>query len=140
MGRLYAGSFPWVIPALGMPRQLFRPEVHRPQVAGAVALGFVIEMRGFGMAAGAAGGDRAGAYLVAELDRGDEAVAAGAVVAFGAGPAMRAERGQRAPARRGERHRDARRGVVEGLHQVAGQALEAVDLAPGRAPTAEVGL
>src|SRR5690606_28313423 len=132
MGRLYTGSIPWVIPALGVPRQVFSPEIHRPQVAGAVALGLVVEMRRVGMAAGAAGGDRAGAHLVAKFDRGDEAVAAGAVVAFGAGPAMRAERGQRAPARRGERHRDARRGVVEGLHQVAGQALEAVDLAPGR--------
>src|SRR6185312_2994534 len=127
-----------VVLALGVPLQLLRPEVHRAQVAGGVALGLVVEVLRVGMTAFAAGGDRAGAYLRAELDRRDEAVAAGAVVAFRAGPAVRTERGQRTPARGGERHRDARLAVVEFLHDVAVDALEAVDLAPRHAPAAEV--
>src|SRR5690606_14440990 len=118
--------------------ELFGPEVHLAQVAGAVTLGLVVEVRRRRVAAFAARGHRARADLVAELHRGNEAVAAGAVVALRARPAMRAERGQRAPARRGERHRDARPGVVEHLHDRAVVALVAVDLAPGRAPAAEI--
>src|SRR3546814_11417262 len=90
------------------------------------------------MPAFAAGGDRTGAHFRAELDHRDKAVAAAAVIAFGAGPAVRAERGQRTPARGDERHRDARPGVVERLHDGAIDALEAIDLAPRPAPTAEL--
>src|SRR3546814_14420070 len=89
------------------------------------------------MPAFAAGGDRAGAHFRAELDHRDKAVAAAAVVAFGAGPAVRAERGQRTPARGDERHRDARPGVVDRLHDGAIDVLVALDLAPRHAPPAE---
>src|SRR6185312_166438 len=121
-----------------MALELFRPEVHGAQVAGGVALGLVVEVGRVGVAAFAAGGDRAGMHFRAELDCRDEAVAAGAVIALRARPAMRAERSQRAPARGGERHRDAWLAVVELLHDVAVDALEAVDLAPRHAPAAEV--
>src|SRR3569623_2551748 len=92
------------------------------------------------MPAFAARGDRACLDTGTELDDGGEAVAAGAVIAFRARPAMRAERCQRAPARRHERHRDTRLGVIERLHDRAVIALEAVDLAPRRAPAAEITL
>mgnify|MGYP000223631019 CR=1 FL=1 len=45
---------------------------------------------------------------------------------------------QRAPARRGEPNRDARPGVAERLDDVAGQALEPVDVAPRGAPGPEI--
>src|SRR3546814_796287 len=97
--------------AFDVALQLLWPEVHRAQVAGAVALGLVVEVRRGGIAALAACGDGAGADLVAELDRRDEAVAAGAVVALRARPAMRAERRQRAPAPRSEERRVGKEGV-----------------------------
>jgi hypothetical protein len=49
------------------------------------------------MAAFAAGGDGAGADFVAELDDGDEAVAAGAVPLLRSGIGLRAEGGERSP-------------------------------------------
>ena len=92
-----------------------------------------------GIAALAAGGDRLGPHLIAELDDRDEAVAARAVHLLRAWIGARAERRQRAPARRGEADRNARRRVVEWLHDVAGEALKAIDVAPRRLPRAEVG-
>src|SRR5690606_6794952 len=100
------------VAAFDVSLEFARLEIHLAQVARAVALGLVVEVRRSRIAAFAAGGDRARGHLVAELHRGDEAVAAGAVVALRAGPAMRAERRQRAPARGGERHRDARFRIV----------------------------
>src|SRR5690606_1920508 len=88
-----------VVDALDVALELVRPEVDLAQVAGAVALGLVVEMGRIGVAAGAAGGDRAGAHPLAELDHGDEAVVAGAVVTLGPRVTARAERRQRAPAR-----------------------------------------
>src|SRR5690348_11190536 len=107
-----------MVDLLGMALELTRPEVHLAQVAGGVALGLVVEVRRCRMPALAAGGDRPGADLGTELHDRDETVAAGAVVAPGARPAVGTERGQRAPARGGEGHRDARLAVVERLHQV----------------------
>src|SRR5688572_4663425 len=95
-------------------------------------------MRRGRVAALTAGGDSAGFHAVAELDDGDEAVAARAVPALAALEGPRPERGERAPARRGEAHGQARRCVAERVHDRRADALEAVDLAPRRAPAAEV--
>ena len=93
-----------------------------------------------GMAAFAAGRHGLGAHLVAELDHRDEAVSAGAVPLLRARIGARAEGGQRAPLRGGEADGNARPGIVERLDDVAGEALEAVDVAPRRLPGSEVGL
>jgi len=66
-----------VILPLGMPLKLVAVEVYLAQFARAVALGLIVEVRGRRIAALAAGGDGPGAYAAAELDYGDEAVAAG---------------------------------------------------------------
>src|SRR5690606_15378184 len=54
-----------VVDALDVAVELLRPEVDLAQVAGAVALGLVVEVGRAGVAAGAAGGDRAGAHPLA---------------------------------------------------------------------------
>src|SRR5579872_3316956 len=109
--------------------QLLRIEIHVSQIAFAVALCLITEVRRPGIAALAAGADRLRADLVAELDDGDEAVAGGAVHLLRALVGARAERRERAPARRGEADGNARQRVVERLHDVAVHALVAVDLA-----------
>src|SRR3954462_10592460 len=92
------------------------------------------------MATLAAGSDGNGADARAELDHRDEAVAARPVPALRTRIRPRAERGQGAPAGGGEADRNARAGIAERLDDVAGQALEAGDLAPGRAPASELAL
>src|SRR5205823_6438130 len=89
-------------------------------------------------AALAAGRDRDRTDAVAEFHDGDEAVAAGAVDLLGALVRTRAEGRQRSPPRRREADRNARTRVVEGLHDVTGETLEAIDLAPRRFPAAKV--
>src|SRR5450432_3843876 len=86
-----------MIEPLGVLLELLGPEIYGAQVAGGIAFGFVVEMRGVRMATFAAGSDRAGAYLVAELDDRDKTISAGAVVAFRPWPAMRAKGSERAP-------------------------------------------
>ena len=121
-----------------MALQLITVEVDIAQVAGGIPLGLVAEVLRAGHAVQATGGDRLGLHLVAELDDGDEAVAAGAVPLLGAGIGAGAERRQRTPARRTKHHRRARLGIVELLDDGAVVALEAIDVAPGRLPLAEV--
>src|ERR1700729_411068 len=99
MSRTEAMSQARVIDALDMPLELLGPEIDGAQVAGRVAFGLVVEMWRIRMAALATGSDRARTNLVAELDHRDEAVAAGTVVALRSRPTVRAERGERAPAR-----------------------------------------
>src|SRR5271165_6773366 len=91
------------------------------------------------VAAFAAGGYGLGAHFVAEFHHRDEAVAAGAVPLLRSRVSARAERRQRSPRRGGEGDGNAPAGIVEGLHDVAGEALEAVDVAPGRFPRSEIG-
>src|SRR3954470_18160500 len=119
--------------------QLLRIEVDVAQAPRAVALRLILEVLRLRIAALAAGRHRLRAHLVAELDDRDEAVAGVAVHLLRVLVAARAERSERAPARRREADRDARSLVAERLDDVAGQALEAVDLAPRRIPLAEVG-
>src|SRR5207342_67900 len=131
-------SLAWVVRPFDMRLQFVGPEVDGAQVARRVALGFVVEVRRLRIAALAADGDRARADLLPELDDGDEAVAAGAVVPLGARPSMGAERRERAPARGDEGYRDAWLGIIEHLGDRAVDALEAVDFAPRHTPVAEV--
>src|ERR1017187_3983231 len=119
--------------------ELLAVEVDLAQFARAVAFGLIVEVRGSRMAALTAGRHRPGAHTFAELDHGDEAVAAGAIPLFGARVGARGERSQRSPLRGGEAHGDARPRVVERLDDVAGEALESIDLAPWRLPASEVG-
>src|ERR1019366_1193415 len=62
---------------LRMSLELIAVEVDLAQLSGAVALGLIVEVRGSRMAALAAGRHGPGAHAFAELDHGDEAVAAG---------------------------------------------------------------
>src|ERR1041385_3720199 len=88
------------------------------------------------MAALATGGHRDRAHGVAEIDRGDEAVAGVSVPALRARPRVGAERGERSPDAARERHREARLRVVEARLDAFVDPLEAVDLAPRRLPRA----
>src|ERR1019366_6626725 len=112
--------------------ELLTVEVDLAQLAGAVALGLIVEVRGSRMAALAAGRHGPGAHAFAKLDHGDEAVAAGAIPFFSARVGVGGERSQRSPLRGGEADGNARRRVVERLDDVAGEALESIDLAPWR--------
>src|SRR5678816_4246655 len=116
--------------ALGVSLQLRGIEVDLAQVAGGVARRLIVEVLRRGVAALAAGRHGSRPDLVAEFDDGDEAVAADAVHLLHPGRRARAERGERSPARRGEPDRDARPRILERLHDVAGEALEAIDLTP----------
>src|SRR5688572_20302030 len=96
-------------------------------------------MRRLRIAAFAAGGHCPGAHLLAELDDGDETVAVRAIELFIIRPPGDSERGERAPVSGGEPDRDARRGVVERLHDISREPLKPIDLAPRRAPFSEIG-
>src|SRR2546423_344840 len=112
-----------------MTFELVGIEVDLAKVARGVALRLVVEMLRRRITAFAAGGHRAGVDAVlAELDDGDEAVAARAVHPLGPRIRPRAERGERTPSSRREHHRNARLAVVELLHDAAVVALEAIDL------------
>src|ERR1035437_9542700 len=87
-------------------------EVDLAQLAGAVALGLIVEMRGRRMAALAAGRHGPGAHALAEFDHGDEAVAVGAIPLPGARVGARGEGCQRSPLRSREADGSARRRVV----------------------------
>src|SRR5204863_5253040 len=106
-------------------------------MARGIPLGLVVEMRRWERAAFATGGNRLRVHAVAELDDGDEAVPARAVPLLGIRIRTGAERGERAPTARRERHRDARAGVVEVRRDVVVDPLEAIDVAPRRLPRAE---
>src|ERR1019366_7745074 len=114
-------------------------EVSLAQFARAVALGLIVEVRRRRIAALDAGGDGPGAHAVAELDYGDETVAAGAIPLLGARVGARRERGERSPLSRGEADGNARSGVVDRLNNVAGGALDPIDAAPGRPPASKMG-
>src|SRR5438094_10660148 len=89
------------------------------------------------MAALPAGGDRLRPHAVAELHDGHEAVAARPVPPLGSGVRARRERGQRAPPGGRERHWNARPRVAERLNDLAGETLEAIDIAPSSLPASE---
>src|SRR5881396_2813196 len=114
-------------------------EVHVAQAAGSVALRLVVEMRRTRITALAARGDGLRPHAVAELHDGHEAVAARAVPFLGVGIGAGAERRQRAPHTRGERHRDAWASVVEMRRDVVVDTLEAIDLSPRRYPRPKIG-
>src|SRR6185503_20950632 len=100
-------SLPRLVFALGVTLELIAIEVDVAQIAGRIALRLIVEVLRPGHAVQAAGGHRLRLHLIAELDDGDEAVAARAIPLLGVGIRARAERGQRAPPRRREHHRRA---------------------------------
>src|SRR5881398_2017676 len=106
--------------ALGVALELVAIEVDIAEIAGGVALRFIVEVLGLRMAAFASARDCPGAHAVPELHHGDEAVPAGAVPLLRAWVGARAERGERAPLRRCEGDRHARLRVVKRLNDIAG--------------------
>src|SRR3569833_3183075 len=96
-----------------MPLELVGIEIARAQRAAGIAPGLVGELFRGRVAALATRRHRPGAQARAELDHRDEAVAAGAVIVLRVWICVCAERGEAAPLRRGEGHRDAWAGVVE---------------------------
>src|SRR5262245_40958911 len=123
---------------LDVPFQLVAIEIDVAQIAGAVAHCLIVEMRRPRIAALSARGDGLRAHAIAELDDGDEAVAGGPVDLFGSPVAAGAERRERSPARRSEADRNARPRIAERMHDVVGDPLEPVDVAPRRLPRTEV--
>src|ERR1043165_1362834 len=128
-----------MVDALGMSNQLPRIEVHRPQVPGGVPLGLIREVFRLRISRLSARGNRSRTHRVrSELDDGDEAVSAYPIALLRIRwPASR-ERRERADRASGEHHWNARSGVVESLVDIVIDALEAIDVAPGRLPGAEV--
>src|SRR5688572_28369994 len=139
LSRITNELLPRVVTPLRVPDQLRRVEVHGAEVPGAVPDGLIIEMLRRRMPAFSARrhGDRPHT-IASEFDDRDETVSTRAVHSLRAGIPSRAIRGERTPAGRRERYRNARCCVVECLHDVGGETLEAVDLAPWRLPRAEV--
>src|SRR4051812_47743553 len=88
---LIDSSLPRMIGPLDVPLLFLGPEIHGPQVARGVTLCLIVEMRRIRVTTFAACRDGPRMHLVAELHHRHEAVPAGAVVAFGARPAVRAE-------------------------------------------------
>lgn len=113
-------------------------EVHSSQVAGAVAFGFVVEVRRRWMTTFTARGYRACADSVAEFHDRNEAIAVGAIPFFCSGVSVGTERRERAPQRGCEPYGYAGLGIVERLHYVSRQALESIDVAPWSSPASKV--
>src|SRR5579871_398394 len=113
-------------------------EVHVAESALREHHGLIGEMGRLGIAALAAAHERLGPYRGSELHRADETVAHRAVDLPGLARLRRVERGEGTPLRGRESHRQAGFLVVEGLHDVVGDALKAIDLTPGCIPAAEV--
>src|ERR1700736_263447 len=128
-----------MILSFGVSLELRAIEINFPQVAGAIALGFVVEMRGGGMSAFAARSHGLGAHTFAELDHRDKAISAGAVPFLRSRVGTRSEGRERSPLRRSEADRNARSRVAEGLDDIAGEPLESIYVAPLRLPVPEVG-
>src|ERR1035437_1732625 len=127
-----------VVP-LRMSLELIAVKVDLAQFSRTVPLGLIVEVRRCRIAALSACRHGPGPHAVAELHHGDEAVTAGAIPLLRSRVRARRERGQRSPLRGGEADGNARSGVVERLNDVAGEALESINLAPWRLPTPEIG-
>src|SRR6266571_8813507 len=90
------------------------------------------------MAAFAARGDSLGMNCLAELDDGDEAVAAGAVDFPRAFVRPRGEGCERAPGRRRKFYGDTWPSISERVDDVVSQSLEPIDVAPRCLPFSEI--
>src|SRR4051812_1265479 len=88
---LIDSSLPRMIGPLDVSLLFLGPEVHGPQVACGVTLSLIVEMRRIRVTPFAACRDGSRTHLVTELHHCHEAVPAGAVIALGARPAVRAE-------------------------------------------------
>src|SRR6476661_8649216 len=131
-------SVPWMVRTLSVTDKLGRIEVDLAQISLAVAKRLIVEVLRRRVATLAARRDRARVHAVAEIDDRDEAVAARTVHLLRRLLLPGAEGSERPPSRRRESHGDARRGIVERMHDVVRQALKAIDVAPGNLPAAEV--
>ena len=127
-----------MILSFGMSLELRPVEVNFAQIARAVSLRFIIEMRGGRIAALPARRYRQRTHSLAELHHRDEAVSAGAIPFLGSWIWPRSEGSERSPYGGSEPNRNARRRIVERLDDVAVEALESVDVAPWRLPGSEV--
>src|ERR1700678_1681335 len=127
-----------MIVSLCVGLHFLRGKQHVAELPRGVHLGLVGEMRRGGVAAFAAGHDGLCVNRRAEFDGGNEAVARRTVDPFGLARLCRVEGGQGAPLGRREPYRQTWLGIVEGLYDVVGAALKAVDLSPGRLPATEI--
>src|SRR5579875_1733887 len=91
------------------------------------------------MAARASGCNSFRTHPWAELDHRNKTVSPCAVPLLGSRIRVRSECGERSPCRRGEAHRNARLCITKLLFDIAGEALESIDIAPRRLPGAEIG-
>src|SRR2546425_8304065 len=103
----YALLVPGMVFALGVPFELRSIEIDVPEIARRVADGLVIEVRRTGMTTLPTRGHRFRPHAVAELHDRDEAVAVGPIPLLRSRIGAGAECGQRSPARRRERYRQA---------------------------------
>src|ERR1035437_6792867 len=124
---------------LRMSLELIPIKVDLPQFARAIPLRLIVKVRRPSVPALPAGRYRLGPHAVAELHHRHEAVAAGAIPLLRPRVRARSERRQRSKLRRGEADGNAGPRIVERLHDVAGEALESIDLAPRRLPASEIG-
>ena len=109
------------------------------KVAGGIAQSLVTEVRRPYKTAFAACGDGSGAHFLAEFDDGDEAVAVRSVPLLCITVRPGSVRGQRTPNGGREADREAGSFVVKRMNDLAGEALETIDLAPRGLPLAELG-
>src|SRR6204780_3547181 len=123
---------------LCMALQLVRIKVNLAQVAADISLHLIIEMPRIRMTAFATGRHRSSTHSIAKLHHCNKAVAAGSVPLLCPWVGLGPKRSQGTPGGVREPHWRAWHGIVEGLHNISGQALIAVDVSPGSPPGAEV--
>src|SRR5262249_52541367 len=114
---------PRMIRPLSVTMELRAVEIHIPQIARAVTFRLIIEVGRRRIAALSAGGHGFGSHSLAELDDGDKAVAAGPVNLLRPLVQARAERGQPAPHRPSQAHRDAGPALGARMTHAAGETL-----------------
>src|SRR5438067_1394715 len=119
---------------LGVPLELRFVEVDVAQIARAIPLRLIVEMRRPRMPALSTGSHGFGAHRLAELHHRDEAVAARAVPLLCPWICARSEGRKRPPRRGGKADWNAGACVIERLHDVASKALESIDIAPRSLP------
>src|ERR1035437_9462215 len=119
--------------------ELIAVKVDLAQFSRAVPLGLIVEVRGRRIAALSACRHGPGPHAVAELDHGDEAVAAGAIPLLRARVRARRERGQRSPLRGGEAKGESPPRNVGAVGGGGGGGVGGVDPPPAASPPSQSG-